>query len=285
MGLKFPGILGLAAGFDKNGDYLNFTNNIGLGFIELGTVTPNAQRGNKKPRVFRLTDELAIINHLGFNNKGVLYLKSKLRGFNKKAPIGVNIGKNINTPIENAYEDYTYCMDHIYNLSDYITLNISSPNTKNLRDLHDDKYLDGFLHKIKIKHDFLAKKHNKYKPLVLKISPDHDEEKIEKLCSLINIHDISGVIISNTTIDKSVIKSGKCDNYKGGISGLPIANKSTSLIKKFRNLLNDEVNIIGCGGIMSKKIANEKIDAGADLLQTYTGLVYKGLKLIDEINK
>jgi len=284
MGVKFSGRLGLAAGFDKNGDYLNFTNNIGLGFVEVGTVTPKAQVGNKKPRIFRLTDELAIINHLGFNNKGVMYLKEKLKGFDRKVPIGVNIGKNANTSIENAYEDYIYCMNQIYEYSDYITLNISSPNTENLRDLHDDKYLGQFLNKIKIKHDLLAKKYHEHKPLLLKISPDHNIDKIEELCSLINSYDIAGIIVSNTSTDKSIIKSQKYLDYKGGVSGLPISQKSTQLIKIFRDLLSKDKKIVGCGGVMSREIADEKINAGADLLQVYTGLVFKGLKLIKDIN-
>ena len=284
MGIKFLGKLGLAAGFDKNGDYLNFSNNIGLGFIELGTVTPRAQYGNKKPRVYRISDDLAIVNHLGFNNKGVLYLKKQLASFERKIPIGVNIGKNASTDILAAHEDYCHCMREIYDLSDYITLNISSPNTSELRELHTRKYLDNFLSNIKHSHGLLAKTYKKSIPILLKISPDHDESKIEELCKTIESHEIQGVILTNTSVDKSLLSTRKYDYSNGGVSGLPLSNKSTRMIQIFRNILHKDTVIIGCGGIVSKSAADEKLSAGADLLQVYTGLVYKGLGLIKQIN-
>jgi dihydroorotate dehydrogenase len=172
MGINFPNKLGLAAGFDKNGDYINFITNIGFGFIELGTVTPKPQFGNPKPRIFRVKDDQAIINRLGFNNKGVNYLKNNLLKIDRDIPIGINIGKNSTTKIEKAHEDYEYCMEQIFFLADYITLNISSPNTKNLRDLHSEGSLNFFLKQVKKKHDSLTKKHRKHVPLVLKVSPD-----------------------------------------------------------------------------------------------------------------
>ena len=284
MNITFPSVLGLAAGFDKNGDYLNFINNIGLGFAELGTITPKAQTGNKKPRVFRIPDEFAIINHLGFNNKGVNYLKKQLTGFEKKIPIGVNIGKNADTPIHDAFTDYQYCMREIYELCDYITLNISSPNTSKLRDLHKSEYLEDFLYNIKKTHDGLIKKHSKRTPIVLKISPDINHDNIYSLCKIINDYEIDGIILTNTTLDKSLLSSEKYYNYDGGVSGLPIHKKSNNLISDFKASLSRETVIIGCGGIMSKSSAQEKILSGAHLLQIYTGLVYKGLGLIKEIN-
>lgn len=284
MGINFAGKLGLAAGFDKNGDYLNFSNNIGLGFVELGTVTPRAQYGNKKPRVYRISNDMAILNHLGFNNKGVSYLKNKLKSFERRIPIGVNVGKNASTSIESAHEDYTYCIREVYSMSDYITLNISSPNTLHLRELHTEKYLDDFLHKIKESCDQLSKKNKKNVPILLKISPDHQEDKLEELCRIINIYEIQGLILTNTSVDKSLLSTRMYDHANGGVSGLPISKKSTNMIKICRELLHKDTVIVGCGGIVSKSSADEKLKAGANLLQVYTGLVYKGLQLIKQIN-
>lgn len=284
MGINFAGELGLAAGFDKNGDYLNFSNNIGLGFIELGTVTPRAQYGNKKPRVYRVSNDMAIVNHLGFNNKGVLYLKNKLKSFERKIPIGVNVGKNSSTSLESAHEDYNYCIREIFDVCDYITLNISSPNTKDLRELHTKKYLNDFLYKVKRCCDELSKKNKKNIPILLKISPDHDEKKIEELCRIIDIHEIQGVILTNTSVDKSLLSTRKHDHTNGGVSGLPLLKKSTKMIEVCKKWLHTDTVIVGCGGIMSKSDADDKLRAGANLLQVYTGLVYKGLQLIKQIN-
>ena len=283
MGITFPNILGLAAGFDKNGDYLNFINNIGLGFIEVGTVTPKPQYGNNKPRIFRVANEEAIINHLGFNNKGVSYLKEKLRYFNRNIPIGVNIGKNSNTSIDKAYEDYEYCMHEIFEFSDYLTLNISSPNTLKLRDLHSKDYLNNFLKRIKMTHEKLAKKYKKHVPLLLKISPDISQEDLSNICNSINHYDIDGVIATNTTVDKSILKNKKFLNYSGGISGKPLLEKSNKIIRVLKKFVGSDVAVIGCGGISSKETALNKIEAGSDLIQLYTGLVYSGASLIQEI--
>ena len=284
MGINFTGKLGLAAGFDKNGDYLNFSNNIGLGFVELGTVTPRAQYGNEKPRVHRISNDIAIVNHLGFNNKGVLYLKNKLKYFERKIPIGINVGKNASTSIESSYEDYNYCIKEIYSSSDYITLNISSPNTTDLRVLHAKKYLNDFLYKVKRNCDQLSKKNKKSVPILLKISPDHPEDKIEELCKIIDIYEIQGVILTNTSVDKSLLSTRKHDATNGGVSGRPLSKKSTKMIEVCRKFLHKDTVIIGCGGIVSKSSADEKLKAGANLLQVYTGLVYKGLELIKQIN-
>ena len=285
MGLNFPNKLGLAAGFDKNGDYLNFDNNIGLGFIELGTITPKAQYGNSKPRIFRSIKDTAIVNHLGFNNKGVQHLKDNLQLIERNQPIGINIGKNSDTKIESAHTDYQYCMKEIFVLADYITLNISSPNTSKLRELHSDNYLDKFLYEIKKTHDELSKKYKKIVPLVLKISPDIEENNLEALCKKMLNYEIDGVIATNTTIDKNILIDKSFLDYKGGVSGKPLFKKSNILIKKIKNLVNDNITIIGAGGVTTKKSATEKLDSGADLLQLYTGLVYYGLDLIKEITK
>lgn len=285
MGLDFPNKLGLAAGFDKNGDYLNFDNNIGLGFIELGTVTPKAQYGNSKPRIFRSIKDTAIINHLGFNNKGVQHLKNNLQLIERSQPIGINIGKNSSTAIELAHEDYQYCMKEIFFLADYITLNISSPNTSRLRELHSDNYLDKFLSEIKKTHDELTKKYKKKVPLVLKISPDIEDNNLEVLSRQMLNYEIDGVIATNTTIDKNLLMDKSFLANKGGVSGKPLLEKSNNLVKNLKNLVKDNIVIIGAGGITSRESAVEKLNSGADLLQLYTGLVYFGLDLIKEITE
>ncbi len=282
MGINFVNKLGLAAGFDKNGDYINFISNIGFGFIELGTVTPRAQYGNPKPRVFRYIDDEAIVNSLGFNNKGVKYLKDRLSSFDRVIPIGINIGKNSSTSLEKAHEDYEYCMSEIFDLADYITLNISSPNTEKLRELHSETNLDLFLNKIKRKHEYLIKKNHKRVPLILKVSPDMNLNDLEKFCNLVINYEIDAIIATNTTIDNEVLKT---NSYKpnGGISGKPLLNKSNEMIKTIKNYVGNKVKIIGTGGITSKESAMSKLNCGSDLLQLYTGLVYKGMGLIKEI--
>ena len=282
MGINFPNKLGLAAGFDKNGDYINFASNIGFGFIELGTVTPKPQAGNPKPRIFRYIHDEAIVNSLGFNNKGVAYLKNKLMSINRELPIGINIGKNSSTKIDKAYEDYEYCMDQLFPLADYITLNISSPNTQKLRDLHNKSSLDFFLDKIKRKHDMLTKKNNKRVPLILKVSPDICMADLEDLCDLILNYEIDGVIATNTTVDYKVLKTMP-SQINGGVSGKPLLNKSNKIIKEIKNYVGDKIKIIGTGGITSSESAMSKLNSGADLLQMYTGLVYKGSSLIKDI--
>ncbi len=282
MGINFPNKLGLAAGFDKNGDYINFITNIGFGFIELGTVTPKPQFGNPKPRIFRVKDDQAIINRLGFNNKGVDYLKNNLLKIDRSIPIGINIGKNSTTKIEKAHEDYEYCMEQIFFLADYITLNISSPNTKNLRDLHSEDSLNFFLKQVKKKHDSLTKKHRKHVPLVLKVSPDIQYDSLESFCKIAIDYEIDGIIATNTTIDKSVLND-KSICIEGGISGKPLLNKSNNLIKAIKDQVGSKIKIIGTGGITTKESAIYKLEYGADLIQMYTGLVYKGTNLIQEI--
>jgi len=280
--IDFDNPIGLAAGFDKNADYLNFISNIGFGFIEVGTLTPKAQSGNPKPRIFRLIDDKAIINHLGFNNKGIDYAISRIRKFNKNIPIGINIGKNASTDVKDAFRDYEYCLRKAYSIADYITLNISSPNTKNLRDLQKGEKINNFLHSIKSLHDNLKKVYKKHTPLVVKIAPDITNEMIFELSKLLNEYEIDGIICTNTTIDKSSLN----DQYKdiqGGLSGKPLIEKSNSVLGEFSKIVNKDKTIIGVGGVDSWETADKKFKLGANLLQLYTGLVYKGPGVIEEI--
>ena len=280
--ISFDNPIGLAAGFDKNADYLNFLSNIGFGFIEVGTLTPKAQPGNPKPRIFRVVDDEAIINHLGFNNKGIDHAVNQIKKFNRNIPIGVNIGKNATTDIKDAFRDYEYCLRKSYAIADYITLNISSPNTKNLRDLQSADKIDNFLNSIKKLHDNLKKVYKKHTPLVIKIAPDITHETTHDLLNLVNTYDIDGIICTNTTIDKSNLDD-KYKNVQGGLSGKPLYDKSNIVLKNVKSYLNNDKTIIGVGGIDSAVSANEKFKLGADLLQLYTGLVYKGPKLIQDI--
>ena len=280
--ISFDNPVGLAAGFDKNADYLNFLSNIGFGFIEVGTLTPKPQPGNPKPRVFRVINEQAIINHLGFNNKGIDYGINQIKKFNKNIPIGINIGKNATTDIKDAFRDYEYCLRKSYAIADYITLNISSPNTKNLRDLQTEDKVDSFLDSIKILHNNLKKVYKKHTPLVIKIAPDIEEKTLLELLNLINSYDIDGVICTNTTIDKSDLDN-KYKNIQGGLSGKPLYEKSNIVLENVRKHLNDDKTIIAVGGVDSATSANEKFRLGANLIQLYTGLVYKGPNLIKDI--
>ena len=282
FGVSFDNPVGLAAGFDKNADYLNFLSNIGFGFIEVGTLTPKPQSGNPKPRVFRVINDQAIINHLGFNNKGIDYGINKIKKFNKNIPIGINIGKNATTDIKDAFRDYEYCLRKSYSIADYITLNISSPNTKNLRDLQSVNNMDSFLDSIKILHNNLKKVYKKHTPLVIKIAPDIEEEPLCDLLNLVNSYDIDGIICTNTTIDKTNLDH-KFKNIQGGLSGKPLYEKSNIVLKNVKKHLNDDITIIGVGGIDSASSANEKFKLGANLVQLYTGLIYKGPNLIKSI--
>ena len=261
---------------------MNFLSNIGFGFIEVGTLTPKPQPGNPKPRVFRIIDEQAIINHLGFNNKGIDYAINQIKKFNKNIPIGINIGKNATTDIKDAFRDYEYCLRKSYSVADYITLNISSPNTKNLRDLQSANNMDSFLNSIKILHNNLKKVYKKHTPLVVKIAPDIEEEPLKDLLNLVNSYDIDGIICTNTTIDKNNLDH-KFKNIQGGLSGKPLYEKSNIVLKNVKKHLNDDITIIGVGGIDSASSANEKFKLGANLVQLYTGLVYKGPNLIKNI--
>ena len=283
MGLTFPNRVGLAAGLDKNGEHIDILAQLGFGFIEIGTVTPRAQSGNPQPRLFRLPQANAIINRMGFNNLGVdnLIENVKRSQFAKNGGIiGINIGKNADTPIENAVNDYLISLSKVYPHASYITVNISSPNTKNLRDLQSEDALDNLLSQLKQSQLQLADKYQKYVPMTLKIAPDIDSEQLTIIAELLKRHKIDGVIATNTTLDKTSVTHLPHGDEAGGLSGAPVRDKSTQIIKALSDELRGEVPIIGVGGISSGTEAQTKINAGADLIQIYSGLIYEGPSLV-----
>jgi len=276
LDFHFKNTLGLAAGLDKNGDYLDTLAKLGFGFLEIGTVTPKPQYGNKKPRLFRDTPSKAIINRMGFNNKGVDHLVRKLEKRKTDIPIGVSIGKNFDTPNSLAAKDYIYCLDKVFKLADYIAINISSPNTENLRSFEIKQELEDLIKPLKERQLELTKEHG-YKPLFLKISPDNDEKGLEDICETLLRFSIDGLICTNTSINHSHFSGS------GGLSGKPLMKLSTDTLKKARNFLGDEFPIIASGGVMSKEDYLKKIEAGANLVQIYTGFIYEGPQLIEDI--
>lgn len=288
MGITFPNRVGLAAGLDKNAEHIDVLAAQGFGFIEVGTVTPRPQEGNPKPRLFRVPQQQAIINRMGFNNGGVHNLLTNVAKsqFVKNGGIlGINIGKNATTPMEHATDDYLSALTEVYPHASYITVNISSPNTKNLRDLQQEDALDGLLSALKTRQGELADAHGHYVPLTLKIAPDLDDTQIAAIADLLKLHRFDAVIATNTTLDKTATQAYPHGNETGGLSGKPVRTKSTAVIRALKGLLNDEVPIIGVGGIMSGADAQEKIDAGAELVQLYSGLIYRGPELVRECVK
>jgi dihydroorotate dehydrogenase len=283
FGLSFKNPIGLAAGLDKNGDYIDALGQLGFGFIEVGTVTPKPQPGNPKPRLFRLTKQQALINRMGFNNKGVDHLVRQLQNKRYLGVIGVNIGKNATTPIENAANDYIECMTKVYPYANYITVNISSPNTPGLRDLQGSHYLQDLLVKLKKGQAQLSEKYGFYVPLLIKIAPDITDEEITKIAEVFIENKIDGIVATNTTIARPQISDSKLANESGGLSGQPLFESSTHVLKKIKSALNGAaIPIIGSGGIMTAQQANDKLVAGADLIQLYTGLIYSGPALIQQ---
>ena len=286
MGLTFPNPVGLAAGLDKDGAYIDGLAALGFGFIEIGTVTPRAQPGNPKPRMFRLPEAQALINRMGFNNGGVDAFVRNVqasRFYQKRQGIlGLNIGKNADTPIERATDDYLYCLDKVYPYAAYVTVNISSPNTKNLRQLQQASELDALLSSLKQAQSRLADTHGRYVPLVLKIAPDLDDEQIDTIASALLRHHIDGVIATNTTITRDAVQGLAHANETGGLSGAPVRDLSTRVIRALHQVLQGEIPIIGVGGILSGTDASEKMAAGASLVQLYTGLIYRGPALVRE---
>ena len=282
MGLDFPNAVGLAAGLDKNGAHINALAALGFGFIEIGTVTPRPQPGNPKPRLFRLPQAAAIINRMGFNNLGVDHLVRKVTAAGFGGVLGINIGKNKDTPNERAVDDYLACLDKVYAHASYVTVNISSPNTHNLRELQKDDALDALLSAIKLRQATLAEQHGKYIPIALKIAPDLDEAQIAAIAALLMVHRMDAVIATNTTLARDAVQGLPHANEAGGLSGLPVRAASTRVIRSLAHHLKGEVPIIGVGGINSGADALEKIAAGAQLVQLYSGLVYQGPTLIRE---
>jgi dihydroorotate dehydrogenase len=282
MGLSFPNPVGLAAGLDKNGDCINGLAALGFGFIEIGTITPRPQPGNPRPRLFRLPEAKAIINRMGFNNHGVDVLVANVERANFNGVLGINIGKNADTPIEKAADDYLICLRKVYAHASYVTVNISSPNTKNLRQLQSGDELDALLTQLKSEQDNLAQQHGKYVPLTLKIAPDLDTEQIKQIASLLIKHRIDGVIATNTTLSRDGVEGLVHGNEMGGLSGTPVKDKSTAVIRALSTELGGALPIIGVGGILSGADAVEKMHAGASLVQIYSGLIYRGQSLVTE---
>jgi len=283
MGLKFHNPVGLAAGLDKNGEYIDCLSYLGFGFIEVGTVTPKPQPGNPKPRSFRLTNEKGIINRFGFNNDGIDEVIKNIKKSKFKGILGINIGKNFNTPINEAVKDYIECFQKSYLYASYIVLNISSPNTKNLRKLQESESLEKLLKEIKKEQNKLHRKYNKYVPFLLKISPDNTNTQLSVICKLLIKYKIDGVIATNTTISRSQISKSRKSQEQGGLSGLPLKSSSLKTLKFLKLKLGKRIPIIGVGGIMTGKDGKEKIDNGADLIQIYSGLIFKGHKLVHEL--
>lgn len=284
MGLTFPNPVGLAAGLDKDGECIDSFVAMGFGHIEVGTVTPRAQPGNDKPRAFRLKPARAIINRMGFNNHGVDNLVKNIKASNRgDSIIGVNIGKNKDTPLESGKDDYLYCMDRVYSVADYIAVNISSPNTPGLRQLQYGEMLDDLLSSLKTRQQELAAQYNKYVPVALKIAPDLDDAELAEVCQALIRNSIDGVIATNTTLDREGVKHLPEHTEAGGLSGAPLTQRATEIVRKLHQHLGEQVPIIGVGGIASGKEGMDKIDAGAKLVQIYTGFIYEGPELISEI--
>ena len=284
-GLKFPNRIGLAAGLDKNGRCIDGLGAMGFGFIEVGTVTPKAQPGNPKPRMFRLPEANALINRLGFNNDGLAAFLSNVQKAKFRSSggiLGLNIGKNAATPIERAVDDYLLCLDGVYPHADYVTVNISSPNTKNLRDLQSDAALDALLAAVQERKAKLAAQHGRSVPIFVKIAPDLDASQVDAVAAILKRHGIDGVIATNTTIARDAVKHLQHGAEAGGLSGAPVFEASNRVIAQLRAALGSAFPIIGVGGVLSAADARAKIAAGADLVQIYTGFIYRGPELVNE---
>lgn len=283
MGLNFKNPVGLAAGLDKNGDYIDALAALGFGFVEIGTVTPRPQPGNPKPRMFRLPEHRAIINRMGFNNLGIDHLLEQIKQCQYKGILGINIGKNADTPIAKATDDYLICLSKAYPVASYITINISSPNTKNLRQLQQGEEIKNLLGTLKEKQAKLQSEFNRYVPLVVKIAPDLTPNEISHIAQLLLDLELDGVIATNTTISRDKITSHPLAEEKGGLSGSPVKQSSTAVVATLSDALDGKIPIIAAGGIMNAGDAEQKIEAGASLVQIYTGLIYQGPQLISDI--
>jgi len=276
LNINFVNKLGLAAGLDKNGDYIDSLSALGFGFLEIGTVTPRPQKGNQKPRLFRIKSQKALVNSMGFNNKGVEYLVDRVKKRNSDTPLGISIGKNFDTPIESALDDYLICLDKVYKLADYVAINISSPNTKNLRDLQSKDYIDQLLFFIRERQLALASIDG-YTPILIKISPDMNEEELKFFSESILQNNLDGIICTNTTSHHSHYSG------RGGLSGTPLLDSSTLTLEFLREFVGKDLPIIASGGVMDLDSFQKKIDKGANLVQIYTGFIYEGPSLIKEI--
>lgn len=282
MGIEFPNPVGLAAGLDKNGAYIDALAALGFGFIEIGTITPRPQAGNPHPRLFRLPQAKAIINRMGFNNDGVDKLIENVKAAKFKGVLGINIGKNADTPVEKAVDDYLICLEKVYNYASYITVNISSPNTKNLRSLQSGDALTELLQTLKQRQLALAEEHQHYVPLVLKVAPDLEPSDIEFIAQQLLQFKIDGLIVTNTTLSREGVENLPHGDEAGGLSGAPVFEKSTACLAAFAKILEGKIPLIGVGGILSGEQAVVKRNAGATLVQVYSGLVYTGPELVKD---
>jgi dihydroorotate dehydrogenase len=275
--------VGLAAGLDKNGDYIEALAGLGFGFVEIGTVTPRPQPGNPKPRLFRIPEAQGIINRMGFNNLGVDHLVEQVKVAQTSSLIGINIGKNFDTPVENAVDDYLIGLNRVYAHADYVTINISSPNTPGLRTLQFGESLSQLLSRLKAEQTKLSEQHERYVPMAVKVAPDLEEHEVVELANAFAEHGIDAVIATNTTMSRVGVEGLKNGDEAGGLSGRPVFEKSTEIVRLFKQALPEHLPIIAAGGIMSAEDAVAKMDAGASLVQIYSGFIYQGPKLVNDI--
>jgi dihydroorotate dehydrogenase len=283
FGLTFPNPVGLAAGLDKNGAHIDALLALGFGFVEVGTVTPEAQAGNPKPRMFRLPQYRAVVNRLGFNNEGVdTLVRNVARAHRRKGLLGINIGKSKDTPNELAQADYLFCLERVYPLADYITVNISSPNTAGLRELQEEQALRRLVGTLREAQERLGAQHGKRVPMLVKVAPDLSDDDIDAAARVLGDLQVDGVIATNTTVSRIAVQGHHHARETGGLSGEPLMNKSTAVLRMLRTRLPDHIPLIGVGGILSGADAAKKMAAGASLVQCYTGLVYRGPGLVAE---
>lgn len=280
MNLDFDHPVGIAAGFDKNGEFIDTLAALGFSHIEIGTVTPKPQLGNIRPRLFRIPQAQALINRMGFNNRGVDQLISNVKASKYRGILGINIGKNATTPIENAIDDYQHCFAKVYPYASYVVVNISSPNTPGLRDLQSAEHLNHLLFKLKHQQDQLSDQYRRYVPLVIKISPDLSFEELKDMANTFIEYKIDGIIATNTTTSRDGLSGLKHANEQGGLSGKPLSHKATAILQQLNQLIAGQIPIFASGGILSAEDAQQKMDGGASLLQLYTGFIYKGPSLI-----
>ena len=282
FGIDFDNPLGLAAGLDKNGAHVDALAALGFGFIEVGTTTPRPQPGNLKPRMFRLPEHEAVINRLGFNNGGVDALVGNVERAKFAGPLGINIGKNKDTPNERAVDDYLFCLERVYPRASYVTVNISSPNTQGLRDLQEEETLRRFISTLRDAQERLAARHGARKPMLLKIAPDLADGELDAIAEVLLATGIDGLICTNTTIERTAVAGHRHAGEAGGLSGKPVFEKSTAVLRGMAQRLDGKVPLVGVGGILRGADAATKFDAGASLVQVYTGLVYRGPALVAE---
>lgn len=282
FGLRFPNPVGLAAGLDKNGAHIDALFALGFGFVEVGTVTPRPQDGNPKPRMFRLPRHRALINRLGFNNQGVDALVANVGRAKRAGILGINIGKNKDTPNENAADDYLFCLERVYPLADYVTVNISSPNTAGLRELQEEQALRRLIGTLRDAQERLAAQHGRRVPVLVKVAPDLSDDDIEAAARVLSDLHVDGVIATNTTVSRINVQTDRRAGEAGGLSGEPLMNKSTTVLRMLRTRLPDSIPLVGVGGILSGADAVKKFAAGASLVQVYSGLIYRGPELIGD---